>query len=187
MRALFPFGWLFLFAALLGAAAETAARLGPHGGGFLLAAYDVWYALWPGTLVVTKIRLETLVGPWAWDPLMTTVLALPLWALFGIPGGLMLWLGRPRRGQPDAAQQHEEDALFLYDSLAEQAEAEEREFAAFQEQLTVEVKASELSAMVGQDDAVARAQASARKMTEGKDDASVDDFLAERHRDVERE
>jgi hypothetical protein len=138
MRALFPFGWLLLFAALLGAAAETAARLGPHGGGILLTAYDVWYALAPGNLVVTKIRLEALLGPWAWDPLMTSVLAAPLWALFGLPGGLLLWLGRSRRGQPDAAHQHEEDALFLYDSLAEQAEAEEKEFQEFQERLAAE-------------------------------------------------
>jgi hypothetical protein len=98
----------------------------------------VWYALWPGTLVVTKIRIEALLGLWAWDPLMTTVLALPLWALFGLPGGLMLWFGRPRRGQPDAAHRHEEDALFLYDSLAEQVEAEEKEFQEFKERLAAE-------------------------------------------------
>ena len=138
MRALFPFGWLFVVAALLGAAAETAARLGPHGGGLVLTAYDVWYALAPGNLVVTKIRLEALLGPWAWDPLTTSVLALPLWALFGLPGGLMLWFGRPRRGQPDATRQQEEDALFLYDSLAEQAEAEEKEFQAFRDRLAAE-------------------------------------------------
>ncbi len=138
MRALFPIGWLFLLAALVGAAAEMAARLGPHGGGLVLSAYDVWYALAPGNLVVTKIRIEALLGPWGWDPLMTTVLAVPLWGLFGLPGGLMLWLGRPRRGQPDADQQHEEDALFLYDSLAEQAEAEEKEFQAFRDRQAAE-------------------------------------------------
>lgn len=138
MRALFPFGWFFLLAAFLGAAAEAAARLGPHGGGLVLSAYDVWYALAPGSLVVTKIRLESLLGPWAWDPLMTSVLAVPLWGLFGLPAALLLWLGRPRRGQPDAARQHEEDSLFLYDSLAEQAEAEEKEFQAFRERLAGE-------------------------------------------------
>lgn len=137
MRALFPFGWLLLFAAALGAAAEVAARAGPHAGGFLLSAYDVWYALWPGSLVVAKIRIEALLGPWAWDPLATGVLAVPLWVLFGLPGWLLIWLGRPRPGPRDEAgrqeERDEEEALFLYDSLAERAEAEEREFAAFEE------------------------------------------------------
>jgi hypothetical protein len=151
MRALFPFGWVFLLAAVLGAVAETAARAVPHTGGLVLTAHDVWYALWPGSLVVTKIRLEALLGPWAWEPAMTTVLAAPLWVLFGLPGGLLLWLGWPRRGRGDAADRQEEDALFLYDSLAERAEAEEREFAAFQAQRAAEQANEEGPAATGKD------------------------------------
>lgn len=147
MRALFPLGWLLVFAAALGAAAETAARLGPHAGGLVLTAYDVWYALAPGSLVVGKIRIEALLGPWAWDPLTTSVLAVPLWALFGLPGGLMLWLGRRRLGPRDAAEQQEEDALFLYDSLVDRAKEEEREFAAFRERMEAEREAGDTPAV----------------------------------------
>jgi len=152
MRALFPVGWLLLFAAALGGAAEIAARAGPHAGGLVLSAHDVWYALSPGSLVVAKIRLEALLGPWAWDPLATGVLAAPLWALFGLPGALLLWLGRPRPGPRDAAERQEEDALFLYDSLAERAEAEEREFAAFRERLAAGEEGGEPPPASGEDD-----------------------------------
>ncbi|MDX9861143.1 MAG: hypothetical protein RBS99_09515 [Rhodospirillales bacterium] len=152
MRALFPIGWLLLFAAALGAAAETAARLGPHAGGFLLTAYDVWYALAPGSLVVSKIRIEALLGPWAWDPLTTSVLAVPLWALFGLPGGLMLWLSRHRLGPRDAAEQQEEDALFLYDSLVDRAKEEEREFAAFRERMDAERAGADTPAAASEED-----------------------------------
>lgn len=134
MRVLYLGGWVLVVLACFGAIAETAAHMGPNAGGFFLSAYDVWYALWPGNLVVTKIRLESLLGPWAWDPVMVGLLAVPAWALFGVPGAVLVWFGRPR-GQPEAdASREEEESLFLFDSLAEHAEAEEREFAAFESQ-----------------------------------------------------
>ena len=140
MRPLYLLGWIFVFLACFGAVAESMAHAVPHTGGFFLSAYDVWYALSPGGLVVSKIRIEALLGPWAWDPVMTSLLVLPAWALFGVPGSVLVWLGWPRRRrdidrEADADADREAEALFLYDSLADQVEAEAREFAAFESSL----------------------------------------------------
>lgn len=90
--------------------------------GIFLSAYDVFYALWPGKLIVFKIHIENQLGPGAWDPVVTRLLALPLWALFGVPGALLVWLGRshPADDEIDAIEQ----SLYLYDSLAKQAKEE---------------------------------------------------------------
>ena len=143
MRAFYRGGWFLIVLACFGAVAETAARMVPHAGGLFLSAYDVWYALWPGHLVVTKIRIESLIGPWAWDPVMTSLLAVPLWALFGVPGMALVWLGWPRDNRQGGAGSEEEDALFLFDSLAERVEAEEREFAAFESEFGADQETAE--------------------------------------------
>lgn len=143
MRVLYLGGWLLVVLGCFGALAEIVARMVPNGGGAYLSAYDVWYALWPGNLVVTKIRLESLFGPWAWNPVMTSLLTLPAWAVFGLPGGVLVWLGWPRRGRNGDDRREEEEALFLYDSLADQVEAEEREFAAFRNRLDADSPADD--------------------------------------------
>ena len=135
MRALYLGGWILVVMACFGAMAETAAHMVPHARGFFLSAYDVWYALAPGNLVVTRIRIESLLGPWAWDPVMVSLLAVPAWVLFGVPGTALIWFGRPRGRPGDDIGREEEESLFLFDTLAEHAEAEEREFAAFESQL----------------------------------------------------
>ena len=142
MRAFYLGGWVLVFLACFGAAAEIAARTVPNGGGFYLSAYDVWYALWPGSLVVTKIRIESAFGAWAWDPVMVSLLRAPGWALFGLPGLALGWLGWPRHRVDDDAAREEEEALFLFDSLADQAEAEAREFATFRDRLDADPAAA---------------------------------------------
>jgi len=115
---------LFLGVALLvGAFAAAAAGMVAHriagGPGVAMSAHDLWYTLRPGSLVVVEATLERL-HPWLWDPLIAYLLAVPAWLLLGVPGLLLVWHSRPRRGETDI----DEDALFLFDRLAERARAE---------------------------------------------------------------
>ncbi|MBT3358316.1 MAG: hypothetical protein HN403_01665 [Rhodospirillales bacterium] len=124
MRAILLLGWTLLVGAFLSGVAESIAHVQPGAGGFFLSAYDVWYTLWPGELVLTKIRIENLLGPVAWDPIFVSLLALPGWALFGLPGVFLLWLGWPNRGVPSAEFDEIAESMFLYDDLAKQAREE---------------------------------------------------------------
>jgi len=141
MRSFFLFGWLLVVFAFVGLMAETAARAVGGATGIILSTRDVWSALWPDSLAATRIGVESLFGPLAWDPVLVGLLWLPIWALFGVPGALFVWLGWPRRGMLSAADRAEEDSVFLYDSLAKQAEDEE--FAAYQNDFDPDVEFGE--------------------------------------------
>lgn len=124
MRVLFYLGWMLLVLAFAAASSETLARVLPGHWGMFISAYDLWYAIWPGNLVVTQIRVEKFLHPWIWDPVMVTVLAPPAWALFGVPGLALAWLCRPGRKmteqQLEEFMRHEE-SLLLFDKLARDA------------------------------------------------------------------
>ena len=47
--------------------------------------------------------IEARVGAWLWDPLITWILMLPTWAVFGGLGFLLTYLGRRRRLDPGLA------------------------------------------------------------------------------------
>ena len=93
---------------------------------FFVSAFDLWYALAPGSLILTQIRLEAL-APWLWDPVARSLLFAPAWLLSGGPGAALLWVFRPRRllGRPE----HDEadrlaESVRLYDDLARAAREE---------------------------------------------------------------
>lgn len=112
----FLLGWSFFVLAFLAAAAE---RLVSDGA--VTSFYKVWYSLRPGSLIVFQILIEKHVAPWVWNPVLTTLLALPGWLLFGLPSGLLLWFCRPHK-TPEAWA--EEEAYGTYDRLAKAAEEE---------------------------------------------------------------
>ncbi len=122
---LVPFytGWLFLFLAFAAAAAETLARGLPIETQALLSAKQLWHSLWPGNYVLTQVRIERVL-PWLWDPILLTLLAVPGWALFGVPGSLLAWFFRPGRHMTEEEQRDLEkmrETLFLFDELAAEA------------------------------------------------------------------
>ncbi len=125
MIVLFYFGWLLLVLAFIAGAAESVVRQGP-GSGILVPAYDLWYTIWPGGLVITQIRIEKF-APLLWDPVLVSVLAIPAWALLAGPGSALAWYLRPNRiltrDQIEDMRKHEE-SLMLYDELARAALAE---------------------------------------------------------------
>ena len=121
---LFFLGWALMVLAFAAASAETLARALPGEQGVFLSAYDLWYAAWPGNLVVTQIRVEKFLHPWLWDPVMVTVLAPPAWALFGAPGLALAWFFRPNRKMTEQEREDlrkYEESAFLFDKLARDA------------------------------------------------------------------
>lgn len=124
MKVLFYAGWTLLLLAFAAAAAETLPRSLPGGEGFLISAHQLWYAAWPGSLIVTQIKVETLLHPWLWDPVIVTVLQAPAWALLGVPGALLVWFCRPHKEMSPHDREDlekQEESLFLYDRLAREA------------------------------------------------------------------
>ena len=123
MRVFFYLGWVFLLLAFAGAAAEVLPRTLPGGGGVFISTHELWYAAWPGSYVVTQIQVER-ISPALWEVLRASVLALPAWMLFGVPGGALVWFCSPHkkmtRHQREELQRQEE-ALILYDKLAQEA------------------------------------------------------------------
>ena len=124
MRVLFYMGWVVMVLAFASASAETLARTLPGNRGMFISAYDLWYAIWPGNLVVTQIRVEKFLHPWIWDPVLVTILAPPAWALFGVPGVVLAWFCRPNRKMTEEQLdefRRQEEAVFLFDELAREA------------------------------------------------------------------
>ena len=122
MQMFFFLGWGFLLLAFAGAAAEALPRTFP-GIGTFVSAHELWYAASPGSLVVTQIQVER-ISPALWELLRASVLVLPAWMLFGVPGGALVWFCRPHK-QMTRYQREElerqEEAIFLFDKLAQEA------------------------------------------------------------------
>ena len=122
MKIFFLLGWLLLVGAFVTAAYETMARVQGAAAGAILSAYDLWYTLWPGKLVVTQILVERHLHAALWEYLAVPLLSLPAWLLLGGPGVALTWRFRPRRAADDET---DEDAFFVFDALAKAAEEEE--------------------------------------------------------------
>ncbi len=126
MRFFFYLGGVLLLLAFAGAAAEAIPRSlsgGPADGGWFFSAYEIWYAASPGSLVVSQIRVEKL-SPALWDPIIVSLLALPAWALFGVPGGLLTWYCRPHKemtAEQEEDLRSQEETLLLFDKLVREA------------------------------------------------------------------
>ena len=92
-------GWALLGVAFFTAAAETVTHTVPGVGGMIVSAYDLWYTISPKSLVIARITIERNLHPIFWDPLLVTVLQLPAWLIFGVPGAAMAWFFRPPPGE----------------------------------------------------------------------------------------
>jgi hypothetical protein len=121
MRFFFILGCLLLAAAFLSGAAEMAARVMFRHGALAYSAIDVWRLLSPQGLNQAKSYVETVFWPALWDPVLTTLLILPGWLIFGVPGVALVWFCHPK---VKGGTRIDEDSLFLYDRLAERAREE---------------------------------------------------------------
>ncbi|NQU61913.1 MAG: hypothetical protein HQ512_12340 [Rhodospirillales bacterium] len=123
MRILFFLGWVLVILAFAAAAGESIPRALPGNDGFVISAYDLWYAAKPGSLIVAQIQVEK-ISPALWGLLTGTLLALPAWLLFAFPGVLLTWRCRPYRKMTAAQQEdlkRQEETFLLYDQLVREA------------------------------------------------------------------
>ncbi|MDP6805657.1 MAG: hypothetical protein QF902_10080 [Rhodospirillales bacterium] len=118
MIVLFLLGVALIVTALLSAAMETGARVHADGIGAVMSAYELWYILWPGKLVVTQALVERHLHAAVWQ-LMAAILSFPAWFIAGAPGVFLAWRYRPHRHGDDDDESNE--SLFVFDELADAA------------------------------------------------------------------
>jgi len=121
MRILFFLGWALVAMAFLSAAAEMASRVMLGKAAVAYSAIEVWRLVAPEALYTFRNMVQTQISPFFWDPVLTTLLILPGWAVFGVPGVFLLWKFHPKT---KGGTRIDEDSLFLYDRLAKRAREE---------------------------------------------------------------
>ncbi len=131
MQILFLCGWFLILLAFGAAASEPFVVVTNSSRGFtshvLTSAYDLWYAMAPGNLVLSKIKIVS-ISPVLWDPLLVGLLQLPGWLIAGGPGLALAWLCRPNRLMSfDVEEEYErqKESLFIVDTLTENAKSDE--------------------------------------------------------------
>jgi len=93
-------GWVFVLAALSALAYEIMEAVA-SGSWRMIALGELWFELHAASLNAAQAGIQRYIAPWLWEPVIATVLLWPGWAVFGVPGLLMVWLcrRRDRRGQ----------------------------------------------------------------------------------------
>lgn len=127
MKAVFLFGWVLLIVAFLAAALEGVALVYGGGYGLLVPARELWHTAFPADFVIFRNWVES-ISPVLWDPVVTTVLLPPAWALFMVPGMVLVWRFRPNRElRADVAEEvaRQSESLFLVDELSRAARGDE--------------------------------------------------------------
>ena len=98
---------------MLVAFASAAAETIVSGPGLIFSAHDLWYAVSAKHFTISQIRIERL-SPNLWNPMLTTVLSVPAWFLFGVPGCWLAWYCRPGRVlTPEEEEEHHKYAAGL--------------------------------------------------------------------------
>ncbi len=89
-------GWLFLVLAVAAAGQEIIAAV-DAGAWRAVALGELWYRLHGASLNAAQAGIQRNIAPWLWEPVITTVLLWPAWAVFAVPGGVLAWACRRRR------------------------------------------------------------------------------------------
>jgi hypothetical protein len=88
--------WLLLVA-MVAAVVDATKSLAGGGTWVVTPMGEQWQALSPSTLKGAQAAVESHVGPFLWNPVITTILGAPTWVVFGILGVLLYWLGQKRK------------------------------------------------------------------------------------------
>jgi hypothetical protein len=87
--------WLLLLA-MVAAVIDATKTLAGGGAWVVTPLGDQWASLNPDSLAAAKAAVETHVGTFLWDPMITEILHAPTWGVFGVLGIALYWLGRKR-------------------------------------------------------------------------------------------
>lgn len=68
-----------------------------QSGLVLTSLGEGWFSLHPPSLNLTQAIIERYTFPFLWDPILLTIMLLPVWLIFGLFGALFLYIGRRRR------------------------------------------------------------------------------------------
>jgi hypothetical protein len=98
-RFLFRFIGLWLLAGAFVALVIDGTRSITAGRIVIMPVVEAWLAIHPTSLEWIKLAVERDLSPRLWDPVLINVLYAPLWAVLGILGAILVFLGR-RRARP---------------------------------------------------------------------------------------
>jgi MYXO-CTERM domain-containing protein len=87
--------WLLLLA-MVAAVMDATKSLAGGGAWVVTPLLQQWASLSPETLAAAKAAVETHMGSFFWNPVLTEMLNSPTWGVFGILGLVLYWLGRRR-------------------------------------------------------------------------------------------
>jgi len=91
------FGVCLLLLAMVSAVIDSTKSLGGGGTWVATPMLDEWAALAPESLAAFKAAVEAYTSPYVWDPVLTTIMHAPTWAVFGVLGIGFYWLGQKRK------------------------------------------------------------------------------------------
>ncbi len=123
MKILFIVGLILLGCAFVSAAAEIVTKVAHRPDTIVLSAIDLWRTVSPGTQIAAREAISG-ISPALWDPFLITLMMMPAWLLFGLPGGLLAFLFRPNRHASEGMNDDDVSPDSLYEGLAQMAKDE---------------------------------------------------------------
>jgi hypothetical protein len=91
------FGVWLLLLAMVAAVIDATKSLAGGGAWVVTPMGEQWQALNADSLAATKTWIQTSIGPFMMDPVMTTIQHAQTWEVFGILGELLYLLGQKRK------------------------------------------------------------------------------------------
>jgi hypothetical protein len=89
-------GVWFLLLAMVAAVIDATKSLAGGGDWVVTPLAEQWSSLSPESLAAAKTAVETHIGTFLWNPVITEILHAPTWGVFGVLGLAFYWLGRKR-------------------------------------------------------------------------------------------
>ena len=105
MLALRTLGSGLLMVALIALILDLAATLFGGSGFAATPLGNLWFALHSSSLNGLQAGIQRFVSPYLWDPIISSVLRMPVWTAFGALGLLFHGLSRPAKRIAERRQQ----------------------------------------------------------------------------------
>ena len=86
----------FLLAALIALVFDIGNALLGSSGFAVTALGNLWFTLHPTSLNGLQAGIQRYISPYLWDPVISAVLQMPIWAAFCALGLLFLGLSQPK-------------------------------------------------------------------------------------------